>query len=184
MTVRTILALTVCLAAWAVADPPGGGEAGRQAWLTAHGPAPIRVKGRAGILPYEQIDRQLARYRQWLADRPATAEPADLRFQDLFHPSRESAWLPLTNSLLRQLSGAALDGVEVHDQSGRPLGRFAGTYLYTHAGERTFQLTCFQYTTPSGQVRRSGSDLLLDRFLVRWADVRDLPLSGPPEPVP
>ncbi|MBI2822455.1 MAG: hypothetical protein HYX74_09540 [Acidobacteria bacterium] len=100
---------------------------------------------------------------------------SEILFADLFE-IEEDQFFPLTNSVLKLAPEPSLEGMTVFDRSGRALGTFAGKSRYERGGglygSRGYTLVTFQYQTPKGELRYAGNDNLLDRFLVRWSDIR------------
>jgi hypothetical protein len=165
------------------ASASGSPEAIRQSFRQQFPPKKIKPHGPHRILRFEDIDRRLAEATAWLEQNRlemAAGETAEdgkvvFRFEDLFQPSRSDVLFPLSNNVLRLVPEASLAGLVVFDGTGTVLGTFSNKYPFTRQGERSFTLYFFQYQTSSGALRRTGPDLLLDRFSVRWQDVADKP---------
>lgn len=152
--------------------------------LAAFSPQKIKTRSKLRIMRYGDVDRRLADVTAWLKENcpdvtttgTAGNDTAVITFGELFTPSKANSFFPLTNTVVRLAPESSLTGLPVCDQTGYPLGSFANKYPYTHQGVRSYTLYYFQYKTDSGALRRSGTDLLLDRFLVKWDDIRDKPL--------
>lgn len=150
--------------------------------LRLFGKKKIKVRGKLKVMRFEDIDRHLANILAWAAANgletreSATGAQMELRFSEIFQPVKDTAYFPLTNSVVKLVPESSLSTVRVFDPTGVALGTFSNKYPYTHTGSRTFTLFYFQYLTPEGQLRRSGTDLLLDRFLAPWPEIRDRPL--------
>lgn len=137
----------------------------------------IRTTGKPRVCRFELVDKAFAAMK--------STPPADgtaLTFGDIFLPDHEDAYFPLTNQFLSTVDTSTLEGLEVFDNTGYRLGIFDCTYPFTREGEHSYTLICFQYKNDKGDLRRSGSDLLLDRFRVRWSDLRSRPFRLMPPP--
>jgi len=203
MSLRLII-LSLCLLAFTVsagmapAAPSASSApdpaACKEALLDHFGQEKINTRHKPRILRYEDVDAHLAAILRWAESRDpawvpaAEAAPGDviLRFDEVFTPGKTPCFLPLTNNIVKQVPTASLQGLAVYEPSGDVLGTFAGTYEYTRTGVRAYTLICFQYERPDGRMQRSGTDLLLDRFVVSWEDVHDRPflILRPQEQVP
>jgi hypothetical protein len=188
------LALIVCGTAWGVAADPST----RDTLLADDLPAAIKIKG--GIARWDQVDQVLnrkvlprvailARFRREASagSSPPSNPKTGLRevlkstsvlFSDLFRIS-DSDYFPLTNSVLKFVPEASLQGVGVFEKSGKRLGTFAGKSRYERGGDlygtRAYSLITFEIETPQGDFQSAGNDNLLDRFVVRWADIKSRP---------
>ena len=95
-----------------------------------------------------------------------------LAFDQVFLVKNEKAHLPLTNSLLKFLPEESLEGLQVTDNTGTDVGKFAGVFSFERTGglstANSYKLTMFQYTTSSGVAVSPPEKLLLDSFGVRW----------------
>jgi hypothetical protein len=163
--------------------PAAGDPAARQAVLKQFPPRKIKARGPHHILRFEDIDRRLADVAARLEQRQATlpdpeaskGTPVSASFAELFLPSRTDALFPLTNSVIRYVPESSLAGLTVFDSTGTPMGSFSNKYPYARSGAQSYTLWYFQYQASDGHLRRTGPDLLLDRFSVRWLDVADKP---------
>lgn len=149
----------------------------RDSWLAKCGARKIKTRTARKILRYEEVDRQLATLLQAAgADGfvPSQEEvPGAVRFSfaELFVPAAGPAFFPVTNNIVKNVPEKSLAGLRLFDISGEELGTFESRYPYSRSGERSFVLYFFQFRLPGGQLRGSGTDLLLDRFQVRWEDL-------------
>lgn len=193
----TICLLGLCSALpWAQSDataPAGVSGPAAQGVLAKFKPLKVKARGSHRVLRFEEIDRRLADLAAWLeTDQAAVLDPEapaggpdTLRFADLFVPARPDTLFPLTNSVVRYVPESSLAGLTVFDSAGVAVGTFSNKYIYTRQGERRFTLHFFQYQTAAGTLRRTGPDLLLDRFSIRWQELADKPcLVFKPAPVP
>ncbi len=99
-----------------------------------------------------------------------------LAYDQLFRVKNKEALLPLTNSILKYLPPDSLKDLPVYDQSGKPIGTFAGTFLHEHEGGMTdASLTLFQFADPQGKIQAPAERLLLDTYGVPWAQAATRP---------
>ena len=171
-------------------------------------PLPARVKSRRDVARWDEVDKVLntvvaPRLNQWIdATRKEIAgqvsndplsqtaalqkrvPPGSVAFSDLFQLG-ENLFFPLTNSVLKLAPAASLDGLDVYDEAHQKVGTFAGKSRFEKTSRlnpaRTYVLISFEYKTETGDFRSPGDDNLLDRFQVRWADLKTRPaidLSG------
>jgi hypothetical protein len=186
---RWLLILTLAVAAAGSAprpcpgsDPTASGDAADlQARLVQEfGRLRIKAKGKPKTLPFDAVDRRL----QAVADRHAAlvtargdaepaAAPVRLTFAELFAPDRDDCFVALSNTVIRLMPESALGELPICSADGQPVGTFSNKYTYSRAAASSYTLHFFQYKTPEGRLHKTGPDLLLDRFRVRWADVRD-----------
>jgi hypothetical protein len=163
---------------------------------------PAKIKSKKHVARWDQIDQVLNRTVmtkiEGLPERmKAKAAPGELGdvfsekfelqkrlaengilFSDLFQIDDENLF-PLTNSVVKLVPEASLEGVTVYDKSGTNLGAFAGKTRYERSGglytSRSYTLITFQYKTPKGDFQSAGNANLLDNFLVRWRDIKGRP---------
>lgn len=180
------------------ADTAAGDPALRSAVLKEFPPKKIKARGPQHVLRFEDIDRRLADAAGWMEQRQTAlpdpeaskGTPVSVRFGELFQPARTDALFPLTNSVIRYVPESSLAGLTVFDGTGTPMGSFSNKYPFTRSGPQNYTLWFFQYQASDGHLRRTGPDLLLDRFSVRWLDIADKPclILGwtvpPPSPNP
>lgn len=165
------------------ATPPAGDPAVRPAVRQQFPPKKIKARGPQHILRFEDIDRRLADVVTWMEQRQTAlpdpeapqGTPVSMSFAELFQPARSDALFPLTNSVVRWVPESSLAGLTVFDGTGTPMGSFSNKYPYTRSGAQSYTLWFFQYQASDGHLRRTGPDLLLDRFSVRWLDVAGKP---------
>jgi len=163
--------------------PAAGDSSIRQEVLRQFPPKKIKARGPQHILRFEDIDRRLADVAAWLEQRQAAlpdpeapkGTPVSVSFAELFQPARSDALFPLTNNIVRTVPESSLTGLPVFDGTGTPMGTFSNKYPYTRSGAQSYTLWFFQYQSSDGRLRRTGPDLLLDRFSVRWLDIADKP---------
>jgi hypothetical protein len=135
---------------------------------------PVRLKsrGRPQRAQWEQVDRTLVTLQDRLQGKGCC-----LRFEHLFQAKRDDIYFPLTNQLIRVIPETALAGVPVFNQSGDLLGSFTSRFMVEKSGafynRQRVTLYFFQYKDDQGELHDSGRELLLDNYLVRWADIRD-----------
>lgn len=175
-----VLSLTFCCHGAALAQDT------RAEFIALFGGKKIAADGGAHMLRYAEVDRHLAAMYDWLKEKGLSEDDPGftVTFGEIFAPTREDCLFPLTNQVLRGVRDSSLSGLAVLDSRGKRAGNFSNTYLYTRQGEFQFSLRFFQYTTQEGVLEKAGNDLLLDRFGVRWGDVRQVPLLSPPPPGP
>ncbi len=163
--------------------PAAGDPAARPAFLKQFPPKKIKVRGPQHLLRFEDIDRRIADVAAWMEQRQTAlpdpeapkGTPATVSFAELFQPVRTDALFPLTNSVVRWVPESSLAGLTVFDGTGTPMGSFSNKYPFTRSGAQSYTLWFFQYQASDGHLRRTGPDLLLDRFSVRWLDIADKP---------
>jgi hypothetical protein len=165
------------------ATPAAGDPSLRPDVLKQFPPKKIKAHGPQHILRFEDIDRRLADVAAWMEQRQAAlpdpeapkGTPVSVSFAELFQPARTDALFPLTNSVVRWVPESSLAGLPVYDSTGTPMGSFSNKYPFTRSGTQSYTLWFFQYQASDGHLRRTGPDLLLERFSVRWLDVADKP---------
>jgi len=171
-----IILLCLWLGGLAVAQalPAPAASGLKAAVLAEFGVKKLKAKGKKAVLPFGEIDPHLVRIAEWVKQTaPGLAGEAGVRYGDLFQPNKPQCLFPLTNNVVRLAPEDALKGLTVFDQGGNRLGTFSNTYRYSREGERSYALVFFQFVTPEGILRKTGPDLLLDRFLVVWEDIRE-----------
>lgn len=164
---RGLVPLLVMLLA--VADAWGSNDC--QAILQQlHLPHRVKTRDKPRVARWEQVDEIVNDLRQ-------TAQNAHCRFsfETLFKTRRKEMFFPLTNSLLSIVPEESLKGLTVFRHDGTELGSFVGKVLYERSGNlyatKSYHLYFFQYRDRQGKLQTSGTQLLLDRFTVKWADV-------------
>ena len=165
------------------AAPTAGDPAARPDVLKQFPPKKIKEHGPQHLLRFENVDRRLADVAAWMEQRqtalpdPESSKgtPVTVSFAELFQPARTDALFPLTNSVVRWVPESSLAGLTVFDSTGTPMGSFSNKYPFTRSGASSYTLWFFQYQASDGHLRRTGPDLLLDRFSVRWLDIADKP---------
>lgn len=143
----------------------------------------IKARGPQHILRFEDIDRRLTDIVTWMEQQQTAlpdpeapkGAPVSASFAELFQPVRTDALFPLTNSVVRWVPESSLAGLTVFDSTGTPMGTFSNKYPFTRSGASSYTLWFFQYQSSDGHLRRTGPDLLLDRFSVRWLDIAGKP---------
>jgi hypothetical protein len=163
---------------------------------------PAKIKSKKNVARWDQIDQVLNRtimpkiegLPEKIKTRAAPGELGDvfsekfelrkrlvengILFSDLFQIDDENLF-PLTNSVVKLVPEASLEGVTVYDKSGTNLGAFAGKTRYERSGglytSSSYTLITFQYKTPKGEFQSAGNANLLDNFLVRWRDIKSRP---------
>ena len=119
-----------------------------------------------------------SRARRWVTGlrEKAGGRVCALTFEQVFRTKREELLVPLTNNLLKTVPEQALQGLAVMDQKGEPLGKYVGRVTYEKTGglvgRKSYVLYYFQFRDSEGQMQSTGNRLLLDYFLVRWADLK------------
>jgi hypothetical protein len=135
-------------------------------------PVRLKTRGKPQRAHWEQVDRTINTLQDRLQGRACS-----LRFEHLFQSRKDDVYFPLTNLLIRVMPETALSGVPVFNQSGDLLGSFASRFMVEKSGafynRQKVTLYFFQYKDDQGELHDSGRELLLDNYLVRWADVRD-----------
>jgi hypothetical protein len=178
----TILA-GLCLAAAPENPAPPDAASFKTSLLAEYGQTRIKTRNKPRILRYEDVDARLVAILSWAESIKPAWEPvqeaeagdAIIHFDEIFIPAKTPCFMPLTNNIVKHVPETSLKELAVHEPSGDVLGTFAGKYEFTRTGIRTYTLHCFQYERPDGRMQRSGTDLLLDRFLVPWAAIAERP---------
>ncbi len=134
-------------------------------------PVKLKRRGKPSRARWEQIDKVLTGLREKAGGRVCA-----LTFEQVFRTKREELLVPLTNNLLKTVPEQALQGLAVMDQKGEPLGEYVGRVTYEKTGglvgRKSYVLYYFQFRDSEGQMQSTGNRLLLDYFLVRWADLK------------
>jgi len=126
-------------------------------------------------LKWEDVDKLLTGMREELPGREC-----QFTFGALFQvkPKKDRPlYFPLTNNVIRTVPENALEGVQVYDLEGKPLGRYDSRVPHEKSGgglaKKSYTLFSFQFKNPSGEFESVGGRLLLDEFLIKWDDIKD-----------
>ena len=118
------------------------------------------------------MDKVLTRVREAVRD-----EDCSLTLEQLFRVRRPEIFFPLTNNLLRTAPEKSLQGAAVYSNDGERLGEFSNIVPYHRSGGlyavKGYTLHYFQYQDQDGGLHSSGTDLLLDNFLLKWSEIKD-----------
>lgn len=135
-------------------------------------PIKLKTRGRVQTARWEQVDEVLAGL-----DRDTKTLECEFRFNDLFEVDRQDIYFPLTNNVVRTVPESSLVGLSVFNPSEELLGEYVSRVRYTRTGglekTDTYTLFYFQYQDSEGAIHTSGSQLLLDSYLVRWMDIAE-----------
>ena len=135
-------------------------------------PAKLKTRGKPKRARWENVDKVITRVREAVEDKDCS-----LTLEQLFRVRRQEIFFPLTNNLLRTVPEESLQGVSVHSSDGERLGEFSNTVPYHRSGGlyavRGYTLHYFQYQDEEGSLHSSGTDLLLDNFLLKWSEIKD-----------
>ena len=135
-------------------------------------PAKLKTRGKPKRARWENVDKVVTRVREAVEDQDCS-----LTLEQLFRVRRQEIFFPLTNNLLRTIPEESLEGVSVYSSDGERLGEFSNTVPYHRSGGlyavRGYTLHYFQYQDEEGGLHSSGTDLLLDNFLLKWSEIKD-----------
>ena len=135
-------------------------------------PAKLKTRGKPKRARWENVDKVVTRVRDAVEDQECS-----LTLEQLFRVRRQEIFFPLTNNLLRTIPEESLEGVSVYSSEGERLGEFSNTVPYHRSGGlyavRGYTLHYFQYRDEEGGLHSSGTDLLLDNFLLKWSEIKD-----------
>jgi len=145
-------------------------------------PAKLKTRGKPKRARWENVDKVITRVREAVGDRDCS-----LTLEQLFRVRRQEIFFPLTNNLLRTVPEESLQGVSVYSNDGERLGEFSNTVPYHRSGGlyavKGYTLHYFQYQDQEGGLHSSGTDLLLDNFLLKWTEIKDrIVISTPSRP--
>jgi len=177
-----MISLLVLLSVWMTpfaagqqtATPP---EKGSCEELTVKYKLPKGVGKRNGPdrVKWEDVDRILTDMREGLQGREC-----QFTFGALFKVKAKKdqvVYFPLTNNVVRTVPEAALQGLQVFNTEGEPLGQYDSRVPHEKSGgglaKQSYTLFSFQFKNPSGEFESVGGRLLLDDFLVKWDDIKD-----------
>ena len=142
-------------------------------------PAKLKTRGKPKRGRWENVDKVVTRVREAVEDKDCS-----LTLEQLFRVRRQEIFFPLTNNLLRTIPEESLHGVSVYSSDGERLGEFSNIVPYHRSGGlyavRGYTLHYFQYQDEEGGLHSSGTDLLLDNFLLKWNDIKDRVLISTP----
>ena len=135
-------------------------------------PAKLKTRGKPKRGRWENVDKVVTRVREAVEDQDCS-----LTLEQLFRVRRQEIFFPLTNNLLRTVPEESLQGVSVYSGDGERLGEFSNIVPYHRSGGlyavRGYTLHYFQYRDEEGGLHSSGTDLLLDNFLLKWSEIKD-----------
>lgn len=142
-------------------------------------PAKLKTRGKPKRGRWENVDKVVTRVREAVEETKCS-----LTLAQLFRVRRQEIFFPLTNNLLRTIPEESLQGVSVYSSDGERLGEFSNIVPYHRSGGlyavRGYTLHYFQYKDEEGGLHSSGTDLLLDNFLLKWNDIKDRVLISTP----
>ncbi len=168
------LLATPFVAGQQTAAPPAKGSCEE---LTVKYKLPKEVGKRKGPdrLKWEGVDRVMTDIREDLQGREC-----QFTFSALFQvkPKKDRViYFPLTNNVLRTVSEASLQGIQVFSVEGKPLGQYDSRVPHEKSGgglaKKSYTLFSFQFKNPGGEFESVGGRLLLDDYLVKWDDIKD-----------
>jgi hypothetical protein len=177
MTLLVILLsvlLTPLAAGQQMATPP---EKGSCEELTVKYKLPKEIGKRKGPdrLKWEDVDRILTGLREDLQGREC-----QFTFSSLFRvksKKEQVIYFPLSNNVLRTVPEGSLEGVQVFNMEGKPLGLYDSRVPHEKSGgglaKKSYTLFSFQFKNAKGEYESIGGRLLLDEFLVKWDDIKD-----------
>ncbi len=157
-----------------MATPP---ERGSCEELTVKYKLPKEVGKRKGPdrLKWEDVDRILTAMREDLQGREC-----QFTFGALFKVKSKKdqvVYFPLTNNVVRTVPETALQGLQVFNMEGKPLGQYDSRVPHEKSGgalaKKSYTLFSFQFKNPNGEFESVGGRLLLDEYLVKWDDIKD-----------
>jgi hypothetical protein len=141
-------------------------------------PVKLSTQGKVQRAKWDKVDEVLSRL-----DQGRQEKPCQLTFEQIFRTDREDLFLPITNTIVRVVPESTLIGVSVFDQEGVLLGEYQGRTTYSRKGNLyavdSYVLYYFQFKDTEGELQSSGTQLLLDTFLMKWSEVRDRQAIGP-----
>jgi hypothetical protein len=129
---------------------------------------PVRMK-------WEDVDKVLSSLTAKLQGRDCT-----FTFGQLFEVKTkkgEEVLFPISNLVVKTVPEASLQGLQVFDFEGKPLGLYDSRVPHERSGGgyalRAYTLFSFQYKNPDGEYESVGGRLIHDDFFVKWSDLRD-----------
>ena len=135
-------------------------------------PAKLKTRGKPKRGRWENVDKVITRVREAVQDQDCSLTPAQL-----FRVRRQELFFPLTNNVLRTVPEESLHGVSIYSNDGERLGEFSNIVPYHRSGGlyavKGYTLHYFQYKDEEGSLHSSGTDLLLDNFLLKWSEIKD-----------
>jgi hypothetical protein len=136
-------------------------------------PADLKTRGKPRVAKWELVDKTLNNVSKSLGGLTC-----EYSFGQLFRTKHEELYFPLTNSLVRLVPDESLAGIEVFNEELERIGLFEGKVRFEKSGNlyarSSYTIYYFQFRTESGKLESVPRQMnLLDRYLVRWADIRD-----------
>ena len=135
-------------------------------------PAELKTRGKPRRARWEEVDKIVTMVR-----KATQKKGCSLTVGQIFKVPRAEIFFPLTNNILRTIPEASFEGVSVHNQNGEVLGQLFNIVPYQRRGglyaTRSYTLYYFQFRDHKGALHSSGSELLLDNFLVKWDEIKD-----------
>jgi len=139
-------------------------------------PAKIKTRGKPKVAKWEEVDKLLNSLHGRLQGLNCS-----FRYDEVFRLGKEKDedrfFFPLTNSVVRLVQEEPLMDSNVYSRKGELLGTFAGKIRFEKSGnlyaKKSYTVYYFQYKTPGGRLQSVGSELLLDRFLLKWVEIKN-----------
>jgi len=133
-------------------------------------PKVVKTRGKPKVAKWEDTDKVINELQERLQGLSCT-----YRFDQLFD-LKDDRYFPLTNSTIRLVPEASLMDTDVYNNSGDLLGAFSGKIQYERSGnlyaKKSYKVYYFQYKNSSGKFQSVGSELLLDKYLLKWEDIK------------
>lgn len=137
-------------------------------------PVKLKTKGKPKVARYDKVDQTL-----YSLTRSLQGSVCEFSFSRLFKMKDEEVFFPLTNSVIRLAPEGTFKGLEVFTKDGDELGEYEGRVKYERSGglyapgRKSYSLFYFQFRSKAGRLESVGQRLLLDNFVVKWADIKD-----------
>ena len=154
---------------------PSGGQDCSSISFSMKLPKKVKTRGKLKIAKWEDIDKILNNLKENLQGHACS-----YRFDELFKVGKEkdSPFFPLTNSGVRLIPEDSLMGLNVYSDDGEFLGTYAGRIKFEKSGnlyaKKSYTVYYFQYKNADGKLQSVGSELLLDRFLLNWKEIKNI----------
>ena len=137
-------------------------------------PVKLKTQGNPSRARWEQVDKVMSSLGKRLQGMDC-----EWTFGEIFRTGKdeEELYFPVTNNLVRQVPEGVLLGLQIFDQQGENIGEYEGRIAYERSRgvyiKEGYTLYYFQFKNNEGELQSTGNRLLLDKFLVRWDDLKD-----------
>ena len=134
-------------------------------------PVKLKTQGKPSRARWDQVDKVMTSLGKRLQ-----GIDCEWIFGEIFRTGKKELYFPVTNNLVRQVPEGVLAGLQIFDQEGESIGEYEGRIAYERSAglyiKEGYTLYYFQFKNNEGELQSTGNRLLLDKFLVRWDDLK------------